>query len=257
MNGHQALHRAIKKANQKKRPALIPFLPAGYPQKSRFWDLIHELDSGGADIIEIGVPFSDPVADGPVVEEASIACLEQGIDLEWILQGLTEQAEYLSAPVVLMGYSNPFYQYGLKGLAQDAAQAGVSGFIVPDLPLEELPAFEGLQSSAETTIIPLIGLNTTAGRMKAYAELDPAFVYTVSVMGTTGTKAGASSRLKSQLALAREIFDCPLALGFGIENKDQIRDLGVEVQAVVFGSALIRHIRQGKSVKEFMRAWTE
>ncbi|MFO7816762.1 MAG: tryptophan synthase subunit alpha [Thermodesulfobacteriota bacterium] len=256
MNGHEELRRAIKTANAQERPALIPFLPAGYPQKETFWDMIHELDDSGADIIEIGVPFSDPVADGPVVEEASLVCLNQGVDLNWIMEGLAIHSRSISAPLVLMGYTNPFYQYGLQKLGSDATDNGVSGFIIPDLPLEEFPTFRELDTEAGTTLIPLIGLNTSAKRMEAYAGKKPAFVYTVAVMGTTGSKAGGGKRLSEQLDLAGKIFDCPLALGFGIENKSQIAALNADIQAVVFGSALIRHIHSGRLPSEFMHPWT-
>lgn len=257
MNGHEALRRTITNANSEGRPALIPFLPAGYPKKNVFWDLIRELDQNGADIIEIGVPFSDPVADGPVVEEASMECLNQGVNLNWILNGLREHAPSISAPLVLMGYTNPFFQYGLEKLASDAQASGVSGFIIPDLPLEEFATFRVLNEGPGTTHIPLIGLNTSAERMAAYAQMDPAFVYTVSVMGTTGTKVGTNKRLTEQLTRAQEIFTCPLALGFGIENKAQIQKLGVDIQAVVFGSALIRHIHAGGRPADFMLPWRE
>jgi len=256
MNGHEKLRLAIKTANVQERPALIPFLPAGYPQKETFWDMIHELDNSGADIIEIGVPFSDPVADGPVVEEASLVCLNQGVDLNWILEGLAVHSRSISAPIVLMGYTNPFYQYGLDKLGSDAVDNGASGFIIPDLPLEEFATFRKLDTDTGTTLIPLIGLNTSTSRMKAYAEKNPAFVYTVAVMGITGSKAGGGRRLKEQLSMAEKIFDCPLALGLGIENKNQIAGLNTDIQAVVFGSALIRHIKKGGKPRDFMRGWT-
>ncbi len=257
MTGHAKLRKAIHEANQEKRPALIPFLPAGYPKKESFWDMILELDQSGADIIEIGVPFSDPVADGPVVEEASLASLKQGVDLAWIFKGLEKHGPFISAPLVLMGYSNPFFQFGLADLGREAGTKNVSGFIIPDLPLEEHPTFTEITRESGTTLIPLIGLNTSGERMREYSRTNPAFVYTVSVMGTTGTKAGANNRLNMQLTKAKSIFACPLALGFGIRDKSQIEELGVEVQAVVFGSVLIRHIDAGGNPSGFMHPWRE
>ena len=125
------LEQKIRAANAEGRPALVPFLTAGFPDRSAFWPALMELDENGADIIEIGVPFSDPVADGPVVEEASRRALSDGVSLRGVLTSLRERKGLIKAGVVLMGYVNPFLQYGYENLARDAARGGVHGFIVP------------------------------------------------------------------------------------------------------------------------------
>lgn len=246
----------IRAANEAGRKALIPFLPAGFPDQERFWKELESLDAHGADIIEIGVPFSDPVADGPVVEAASLDCLEAGVCLSWILAELKKRKGSMQAAVVLMGYYNPFLQYGLQQLATDAADAGVSGFIVPDLPLEEAVEFKGLLAERKLDLVPLVGLNTSPERLVAYGREATGFVYVVSVLGTTGVREGGlPGEIKQKLEEVRRIIPLPVALGFGIREPSQLQDFGDRVDAVVFGSALINHMRLGGNAEEFMAKW--
>ncbi|WP_320172442.1 tryptophan synthase subunit alpha [Maridesulfovibrio sp.] len=245
----------IKEANAQGRIGLIPFLPGGYPSRDRFWNEIMELDENGADVIEIGMPFSDPVADGPVVEAASLKCLEDGINLKWILEGLSVNRAKISAGVLLMGYYNPVLKYGLEKFAKDACAAGVNGLIIADLPYEEGVEFRDLLAKYDIALIPLVGLNTKADRMSLYANGGNGFCYYVSVLGTTGDRDSLPEEIKDGLAQAKEVFDIPVALGFGLKNPSQLAALDGLVDAAVFGSALIRHIDSGKSSADFMKAW--
>ncbi|WP_028575736.1 tryptophan synthase subunit alpha [Desulfonatronovibrio hydrogenovorans] len=245
----------IQQALNQGRSALIPFVPAGFPDKDTFRETIMELDRSGADIIEIGVPFSDPVADGPVVEKASIRCLEQGVNLTWIIEKLKSYRTRIKAGIVLMGYFNPFLQYGLERLASEADLAGVNGLIIPDLIFEEAEPYLDTFEQGNLSLVPLVGLNTPRERMQKYAGLNPAFVYLVSVLGITGTRLDADGLLKNKLAEVREVFACPAALGFGLSSREQLKPLAGQVDAVVFGSALIRHLEEGKKAGEFMAAW--
>ncbi len=254
MSGEK-LTRCIREANAAGRKALIPFLPGGYPDEKRFWDELASLDACGADIIEIGVPFSDPVADGPVVEQASLECVERGVTLAWILQGLKERKGQFRAALVLMGYMNPFYQYGLSRLAEDMELAGVSGLIAPDVPLEESQPLRRALEAKGLALVNLIGLNTSKERMLEYAQVSSGFVYVVSVLGTTGERDALPAEVLRKLQEARESFTQPLALGFGIKSPDQLAAFGDLVDAVVFGSALIRHIRDGGDAAGFMARW--
>ncbi len=249
------LEQRIRAANAAGRKALIPFLPGGYPERERFWNEITALDEAGADIIEIGVPFSDPVADGPVVEEASLTCIESGVCLEWILKELMARRSKIRAEIVLMGYMNPFYQYGLQRFAADAAEAGVAGIIIPDVPLEEAREFRAELDKVDIALIPLIGLNTSRERMEQYAAVSSGFVYLVSVLGITGARDSLPEKVRGQLAEAREAFDLPLALGFGIKTPAQLEPFAEHLDAVVFGSALIQHIREGQDAADFMKRW--
>ena len=245
----------INDAKAQGRTALIPFLPGGYPDREQFWKEILELDENGADVIEIGMPFSDPVADGPVVEAASLKCLDDGIDLKWILAGLADHRAKISAGILLMGYYNPVLQYGLEKFAEDAREAGVNGLIIADLPYEEGVEFRELLAKHDIALIPLVGLNTEPERMALYAKDGNGFCYYVSVLGTTGDRDSLPEEIKAGLKQAQEIFDIPVALGFGLKNPSQLESLDGLVDGAVFGSALIRHIDEGKSSAEFMKVW--
>ncbi len=249
------LTEAVDKAHKAGRHALIPFLPAGFPDPERFWEVLRELDAQGADIIEIGVPFSDPVADGPLIEAVSLQCLADGVDLDWILDGLERMAGQLATPIVCMGYYNPFWQYGMARFAERAAQAGVAGCIVPDLPLEEAGPFQEVLNAQGMDLVRMIGVNTSEERMRAYAKNGSGFVYMVAALGITGTQAGFPPQLPQALSRAQDIFDDPIALGFGLERKEQLGEIRDLVDAVVFGSSLIRHVQGGGEVRTFLQRW--
>jgi tryptophan synthase alpha chain len=270
MTTAKPLRSAITRASQEKgRPALIPFLTAGVPSPETFWDTLEELCRCGADALEIGVPFSDPVADGPVVASASQKALESGIGLGWILEGL--RARELPVPAVLMSYANPLLQRhfpptpcrdvrsalreSLSALSGEMAQAGVSGLIVPDLPLEEDGPWREAFGRSGIDLIALVGPNTSRERMEAYAGKAGGYVYVVSVLGTTGVREGLPAEAGKTLALAREVFDLPLALGFGVREPGQLDGLNPKPEAVIFGSSLIRHLESGGKVSDFMAPW--
>lgn len=256
------LEARIRAANAAGRPALIPFLTAHFPDRAAFWGAFDELDGGGADIIEIGVPFSDPVADGPVVEEASRRVLAAGFRLGDLLAELAERRERRerragSAGLVLMGYLNPFLSHGLERLAADAAMAGVSGCIIPDLPHEEAGPVRAALDARGIALIPLVGPNTGEERMALCADGARGYVYVVSVMGVTGERAALAPRVAETMARARRAVRLPLALGFGLSRPEQLAELPPKARpdAVVFGSALLRHLDAGGSAAEFLRRW--
>lgn len=249
------LTRRIREARAAGRKALIPYLPAGFPGLDEFWDAVAELDGAGADIIEIGVPFSDPVADGPTVEQAALESLERGVTLKWILEGLATRAGRLRAGIVLMGYLNPFLQYGMEAFARDAARAGVHGVIIPDLPHEEAADIRATLAASGLDLIPLVGLNTSPARLALYAKDATGFAYFVSVLGVTGERATLPQAVGARLAEAKRTFRVPLALGFGLKTPDQLAALGEGPDAVVFGSALITHLRAGGAPARFLEAW--
>lgn len=238
------------------RKAVMPYLPAGYPDKDSFWRHIADLDRSGADIIEIGVPFSDPVADGPIVEQAALRCLEQGVSLQWILDELTACRSSIQAGIVLMGYMNPFLQFGMERLAEEASQAGVNGLIIADLPLEEAEEVRKLFQERGIALISLVGLNTPAERLGLYARQSEGFVYFVSVMGVTGERDALPVELQNALRQARKIFSIPLALGFGLRSPSQLAGINEAVDGVVMGSSLIRHLQEAGQVGGFLQPWT-
>ncbi|MDR1038717.1 MAG: tryptophan synthase subunit alpha [Deltaproteobacteria bacterium] len=271
------LAEAIRKTKGEGRCGRIPFLTGGYPTPHSFWDVLGELCESGADIVEIGVPFSDPVADGPAVAEAGRRALEEGVTLRWILEGLSRRR--YPVPLVLMSYANPLVQYGwaeaaaslpgggggqalggtlrksLATLASAAAAAGIAGVIVPDLPLEESGPFRGAFGPEGIGLIPLVGPNTTRDRMAEYVPFARGYVYVVSVLGITGVRRGLPPEAEETLRRARSVFGLPLALGFGIKEPSQLKGIGCPPDAVIFGSALLRHLAEGGRARDFMAPW--
>ncbi len=277
MRVQSTLTNKIQLRKQNKQIGLIPFLTAGIPNKEIFWNCIVELAENGADIIEIGVPFSDPVADGEVVAQASAKALENGIGLTYILQGLHQHKPRLSkSSIVLMGYANPFLQHAwpaseestlthieektkisLEKLASDLEAAGVEGLIIPDLPLQEWGIWQSVLQSKGISLIALVGVNTPKERMQEYAKVASGYVYIVSVLGITGARASFPVELSQTIQDARQTFDLPLALGFGLAHPEQLANFAKTdlPDAVVFGSALIKHLSSGGSAKEFLTPW--
>lgn len=254
------MHKLEKKITDAKaagRLALIPFLTANFPSPEKFWKALRELDDNGADIIEIGVPFSDPVADGPVVEEASCRAIAAGTTLAGILKDLAARRGQFKAEIVLMGYLNPFLQYGYEALARDAEKADVAGFIVPDLPLGESATLESRLRAKNLALIPLVGPNTSLERMRAYANDAQGYVYVVSVLGITGERKKMADNVAQTIKRARTAFDIPVALGFGLREPAQLDVLPKEAMpdAAVFGSALLSFLDRGGSAGDFMKAW--
>lgn len=250
------LSQRIRRAASEGRMALIPFITAGFPNMEAFWRHMDELDQNGADIIEVGAPFSDPVADGPVVEAASARALENGVTLEGILDEFSRRKGRWSAPIVLMGYYNPFLQYGLERFAQKAAEAGVSGCIVPDLPVDEQGPFHAVLSAKGIALAPLVGVNTPQSRLAEYAEKAEGYAYLVSVLGATGMREAFPPELEAAFHRCKRAFSVPVALGFGLSRPEQVAAMPIRPDAVVFGSALLRHIEEKRDAAGFMRRWT-
>lgn len=245
----------IQEANARGDIALIPFLPAGFPDLDRFWTELESLDKAGASVIEIGMPFSDPVADGPTVEEASLHSLELGVNLDYILDGLAERKGTMNAALLLMGYLNPVMQYGFERFGKRCEEAGVSGLIIADMPIDEAGPIKAAIEPHGVSLIPLVGLNTGTDRMSLYADHADGFCYLVSVLGITGQRDSLPPEVTAKLKEAREAFDIPVALGFGIQRPEQLEELKGLADAAVFGSALINHINDGGSAESFMQRW--
>lgn len=272
------LRKIIEDKKSRNQLSLAPFLPAAFPRADSYWDNLVELNRNGADIIEIGVPFSDPIADGPVVAAASQEALSNGGSLRYIFDGLAKHRSRLTCGLTLMGYTNPFIQFAwnqaadatdgrslqatvaesLKLLARQLKESGIQGLIVPDLPLEESrPWLEALTVEG-LDLIPLVGPNTSLEKMKSYAQSGMnGYVYVVSVMGTTGVREGLPPEVTETLQRAREAFDLPLALGFGLSSAEQVTaiDKNLRPDAAVFGSALIKHLEAGGRAGDFMNRW--
>ena len=230
---------------------------AGTPTLEGTAEVIRTLERKGVQMIEIGIPFSDPMADGPVIQHAATQALRNGMTLRKLFGQLEQIRTDVRIPLVLMGYLNPFLQYGLEKLAVEAREAGVHGFIIPDLPFEESGDIRRIFAAQGLALIALVGPNTPEERMRLYADVSEGYVYVVSAMATTGQRARMEMQVAETLQRARSVFRLPLALGFGLEQPEQMQGLPPYTlpDAVVFGSALLKHLDAGKPAAEFMARW--
>lgn len=247
----------IKKVFEAKKaegsPALVTFVTAGYPTVRDTVPILLAMQEGGADIIELGVPFSDPIADGPAIQETNTVALKNDVEYGTVL-GLVREARSkgLTAPVMLMGYYNPMLAYGEEKAIHDAREAGANGFIMVDLPPEEAKIFRDRCASAGMSYVPLIAPSTSLPRIKFLASIADSFIYVVSKMGTTGSsvKVGINSALPDIIARVRQYTDVPLAVGFGVatrEHFDFVADAGAD--AVVVGSRLVSVIKEAPAAE--------
>ncbi|KAM6500330.1 bifunctional tryptophan synthase TRP1 [Amanita muscaria] len=262
-----AITKVFQAKQAKGSTALVTFITAGFPRKDETVPLLLALQNGGTDIIELGIPFSDPIADGPVIQEANTAALKNDIDYSTVLSLLMEaRSKGLSVPVILMGYYNPLLAYGEDKAIQNARDAGANGFIVVDLPPEEAVAFREKCSKANLSYVPLIAPSTKLNRIKFLASIADTFIYVVSKMGTTGSSESVSinAALPGIVAQVKEYATVPVAVGFGVATRahfDFIADSGAD--GVVVGSRIIRIIQQSpqdqilQQVESFCSALTK
>ncbi len=221
------------------RCAFIPYLMAGDPDLETTALLIRAVRDAGADAIELGIPYGDPLADGPTIAAAGVRALQTGAGIPGVLQLVRENSAF-APPIVLFTYFNPVYQYGIERFARDAANAGAAGVIVPDIALEEGHALREALAAHALDMPLLVAPSTPRERAARIAESSTGFVYVVSRLGVTGAgKAPDFSPLRDQVAMLREITDKPLAVGFGISSPEHVREVRELVDGVIVGSALI------------------
>ncbi len=236
-------------------PGLIPFLTGCFPDPQRFADLLPKI-SACAEVLEIGIPFSDPMADGLSIQRSSQIALENGASLARILACLSAARDSLSCPIVLMSYYNPLLAYGLEELVRDASAAGVCGFIVPDLPLEECAQFGELLAAGDLALIQLVTPVTPDSRIDRLAAASSGFLYAVTMTGTTGKKLQVD-QVTAYLDRLRGHTDLPVCAGFGIQERAQVELLRGHADAVIVGSALIDVILRGDDPLLFLRSLRE
>jgi len=235
----------FQKAGQK--PVMAMFITAGYPEPAVTPDIIAALESSGADIIELGMPFSDPLADGPTIQYSSEVAIEQGTDLDSIFEMVKQVRIASSIPIVLMGYINPILYYGVEKFFEKAASAGVDGFILPDVPVEEAGLVETYCDKHALALIYLVAPNTTDERMRLIDQKSHGFVYCVSVTGVTGARDGdqvAQSVSRFIDRVKANITKNPVLVGFGIKSHEDAMQISAGLRGFVVGSALIDTIRK-------------
>lgn len=233
------------RCREEKRAAFIPYLTGGDPDLETSGRLIEALAEGGGDIIEVGVPFSDPIADGPVNQRAAVRALEAGVTLPGILEMIARVRTRIDIPIVLFSYFNPLLAHGLQTVAEQAAISGVDGILCVDLPPDEDDGgFRESCSAAGVDSIYLLSPTSTAARVRIVAEASSGFVYYVSRTGVTGVQKDLTSELQKEVKKIRRKVDLPLAVGFGISSPEQVAAVGKVADGVVVGSALVRLVEE-------------
>jgi tryptophan synthase alpha chain len=245
MAARDSISAAIKSANESGRPAVVGFLTAGFPQKARFREHLSAV-AAGVDVVEIGVPFTDPMADGATIQRASHAALVAGVSLSWIIDELRALTPKPKAPILLMSYLNPLLAYGLGRLPKDAASAGVAGFIVPDLPFEESADLREALGREGLALVQMVTPVTPVERLKLLCEASEGFVYAVTMTGTTGKSVAVPDEVLTYLDRVRAVSPIPVCAGFGIRGREQVVRLKDHVDGVVVGSALVEVLERGE-----------
>ena len=241
---------AIRKAAAAGSPALVAYLTAGFPSKTRFIEHLRAV-AAGADVVEIGVPFTDPMADGVTIQRSSAAALAQGVSLPWILSELAA-APRLDAPLLLMSYLNPLLAFGLEELPSAAARAGVGGFIVPDMPVDESALLRDALAAQGIALVQMVTPVTKPERLEQVCAAGTGFIYAVTMTGVTGANAAVPDEVTSYLDRVRAASTIPVCAGFGIRNREQVRALAGHVDGVVVGSALVEVLEQGGDPARFL-----
>ncbi|MFQ5752084.1 MAG: tryptophan synthase subunit alpha [bacterium] len=220
------------------------FVTAGYPKLDMTPEIICTLAKAGADFVEIGMPFSDPIADGPVIQRASEIALKKGMNVKKVLQQIYEVRQQSQIPIILMGYVNPLLNYGLEKLIKEAEEVGIDGFIIPDLIPEEFLYFQDAFKPESPGLNFLISPNTPHSRIRTIDNLTRDFIYCVSVTGVTGPRAGVSADLINFLQSLKNIIHHPYLVGFGISNPQDAREIAQHSQGVIVGSAFINEMNK-------------
>ena len=244
---------AIRNAKAGGRPALVGWVTAGFPRRETFIQQLSAI-ADASDVVEIGVPFTDPMADGATIQRASRAALAQGVSLKWILSELSGPRPKLRAPLLLMSYLNPLLAYGLDRLPDDAARAGVSGFIVPDLPFEECEDVRSALAARGIALVQLVTPVTPTERIQMLCAASSGFVYAVTMTGTTGKSFAVQEELLEYFARVKRSSPLPVCAGFGIRSREQVERLAPYVDGVVVASALVELWERGEDPVAFLRS---
>ena len=244
MKPRDRISSAIRTAASKGDPAIVGFATAGHPRKETFRDTVRALATG-ADVVEIGVPFTDPMADGVTIQRSSHTALLQGVTLRWILSELTEMPK-VDAPLLLMSYLNPLLAYGLDELASAAARANVAGFIVPDLPYDESDELGKALDTEGLALVQMVTPVTKPERLAQVCARAQGFIYAVTMTGTTGKNVSVPDEVLTYLDRVRAASQLPVCAGFGIRSREQVERLSGHVDGVVVGSALVEVLERNE-----------
>ena len=252
MQPRERLRRALARDVGKGNPAVVAYVTAGFPEPREFLSVLRAVASA-ADAVEIGVPFSDPMADGVTIQRSSQVAIEKGVSLTWILDELARRDFELASPVLLMSYLNPLLAFGFDALARRAAEVGVSGFIVPDLPHEESAPFATALEPHGLALVQMVTPGTPPERLRRLCAASQGFVYAVTRTGVTGD-AALPPETAEYLSAVKAASKLPVCAGFGVRRSDQVALLGKHADGVVVGSALVEVLERGADPGVFLRS---
>ena len=237
------------------RPALVPYLTVGYPSIKLSAEIALKTLGSGADMLELGIPFSDPIADGPTIQKTGFKALENGVSLSVCMDDLTKvREENNDSPIIFMGYFNPFLQYGLERFMGDASDRGLDGLIIPDLPMEESVVISEQCRKKGIHHIPLLAPTSTKERIKSSCEQAGGFIYCVSLTGVTGARDGLSKGVENLVERIRVHTNLPVLVGFGVSQKKDVEMISKFADGAVVGSAFLDHIANSSEGSEISSA---
>lgn len=247
------IEEAFKKLKKKGRKAFIPYIMAGDPSLERTKDVVLMFEECGADIVELGVPFTDPLADGPTIQRSSERALEAGVTLKKVIGFVKDLRKSTQIPIVLMTYYNPVFKYSEENFVKDSVNAGVDGVIIPDLPPDEAKSFIRLSRKASIDTIFLLAPTSTMDRIKMVARASRGFIYYVSITGITGSRLLLDGSLESSLSEIRKHTDKPIAVGFGVSNPEEASAVSKMSDGVIVGSAIVKRLSESpEGLREFI-----
>jgi tryptophan synthase alpha chain len=241
MNRIEKTFKGLRAQNKK---AFIPYVMAGDPSIEKTRETVLMLERSGADIVELGVPFSDPLADGPTIQRAAERALQAGVTLREVIGLVRDIRQDSRIPIVLMTYYNPVFKYGTERFVRDAADAGVDGVIIPDLPPEEAGELVRPARKAHLATIFLVAPTSTEERIRKIAAASTGFIYYVSMTGITGSKLSVDSSLYAALGAIRRMTEKPVAVGFGVSTPDEARAVSESADGVIIGSAIVKKLHE-------------
>jgi tryptophan synthase alpha chain len=253
MLARDSISNAIRAAKSAGGPAVVAYITAGFPKKETFRELLATV-STAADVIEVGVPFTDPMADGTTIQRSSRAALAQGVSLKWILSELAQRDTQAKTPILLMSYLNPLLAFGLDKLPRAAVEAGIAGFIVPDLPFEESATFREALAPHGISLVQFVTPVTPDPRIKMLCSQTSGFIYAVTMTGTTGKNVAVPLDVLEYFARVKAVSAHPVCAGFGIRSHEQVARLAPYVDGVIVGSALVEVIERGEDPAAFLRS---
>jgi len=240
-NSASRIEKIFEDLKEKGQKAFIPFLTCGYPDMDGFLAAYELLDNAGADIIEIGIPFSDPLADGPVIQKTSRIAIENGVNTDTVFQAVKRIRKKSSTPIALLVYFNMVYRYGVQRFLSNAGNAGANGVIIPDLPLEEYGSYSKYFQDSSMDNIMTASLTSDDERLEAIGRTGRGFLYCVSLKGVTGVRSGSglSGELDGFLDRLRQVTCLPLAVGFGISTAEQVKTIKDRCDGIIMGSRIL------------------